>query len=155
MRQVEKFAYISSIDHQWVEHLDGIEGLREGVRLRVYGQRDSLAEFKNEAFQMFEGLMGKIEAQLARSLFRVGVASQRPEIPTNLLRTNEDQLDQTGLIEAADEEVVAATGKKAFASPPQSSTDSSQSVAKKLGRNDPCWCGSGKKWKKCHYPQLG
>jgi len=150
MRQVEKFAYISSIDHQWVEHLDGIEGLREGVRLRVYGQRDSLAEFKNEAFQMFEGLMGKIEAQLARSLFRVGVASQRPEIPTNLLRTNEDQLDQTGLMESADEEITAAAGKKAFATPSQNTSESSQPATKKLGRNDPCWCGSGKKWKKCH-----
>jgi len=152
MRQVEKFAYISSIDHQWVEHLDAIEGLREGVRLRVYGQRDSLAEFKNEAFDMFEGLMGKIEAQVARSLFRVGVATRRPEIPTNLLRTNEDKIDQTGLLESADEEITAAAGKKAFAKP---TSDNLQQTTKKLGRNDPCWCGSGKKWKKCHYPQIG
>lgn len=166
MHQIEKFAYLSSIDHQWVEHLDAIEGLREGVRLRVYGQRDSLAEFKGEAFSMFEGLMGKIESQLSRSLFRIGVAA-RPEIPVEQLRTNEDQMDQTGLVDVADEDITAVAGQRAFTTPSKFAASRGQSTAtgtpplsdntnnKKIGRNDPCWCGSGKKWKKCHYPQLG
>jgi preprotein translocase subunit SecA len=150
MRQIEKFAYLSSIDHQWVEHLDAIEGLREGVRLRAYGQRDALAEFKSEAFTMFENLMGKIESQVARSVFRIGVAPSPAEIPVGLLRTNEDQIDKTGLLPASDGEITAQTGQPAFAN----ISSSASSSPKKIGRNDPCWCGSGKKWKKCHYPQL-
>jgi preprotein translocase subunit SecA len=161
-RQIEKFAYLGSIDHMWIDHLDRIDGIEDAVKLRGYGQRDPLAEFKNEAFSLFEGLIDRIEEELSRRIFRVGVARMpQPEIPIREARTNVDQLDQTGLA-PADEELIAKAGEPAYAKTStntpafsgQRINSSQQEGKKKIGRNDPCWCGSGKKWKKCHYPQL-
>lgn len=147
MRQIEKYAYLGSIDHLWINHIDHIDGLREAVTLRAYGQRDPLVEFKNEAFELFEGLIDRIDEELSRRLFRVGVTAPRPEIPLDQARTNVDRTDAMGLAQKGADET-AKTGSKAFSG--------SESVKKKkIGRNDPCWCGSGKKWKKCHYPQQG
>jgi preprotein translocase subunit SecA len=129
MREVEKYAYLGSIDHLWMDHIDHIDDLREGVNLRGYGQRDPLVEFKNEAYTLFENLVDKIDEELGRRIFRIQVGQQRPEIPTNLMRENLDPADTTGVVEVK---------KKA-----------------KVGRNDPCPCGSGKKYKKCHFPQYG
>ncbi len=134
MRQVEKYAYLGSIDKLWIDHLDQIENLREGIGLRAYGQRDPLVEFKNEAFNLFEGLVSRIDEELSRRLFRINVGIPRSEIPLERAVENVDRNDSTGLSENR------KTDK------PKTST---------IGRNDPCWCGSGKKWKKCHYPQTG
>jgi preprotein translocase subunit SecA len=128
MREVEKYAYLGSIDHLWMDHIDRIDDLREGVTLRAYGQRDPLVEFKNEAYNMFEALVDKVDEELSHRIFRIGVAMPQPEVPVSAMEENLDTTDKTGVID------------------PKS---------KKMGRNDPCWCGSGKKWKHCHYPQLG
>jgi preprotein translocase subunit SecA len=136
---VEKYAYLGAIDHLWMDHIDHIDDLREGVTLRAYGQRDPLVEFKNEAFNMFESLIDKIDEELSHRIFRIGVAQPQPEIPLNLARENLDKSDDTGL--AGNAEETAKSGEKAFG-------------PNKMSRNDPCWCKSGKKWKKCHYPQL-
>lgn len=146
MREVEKFAYLGSIDHLWMDHIDYIDDLREGVTLRAYGQRDPLVEFKNEAYSLFEKLVEKIDSELSKRLFRIGVAAPQHEIPLNLARENTDRSDETGLY--GDSASTAREGEPAF------SSSSSQPAVKKLGRNDPCWCGSGKKWKHCHYPKL-
>lgn len=151
MREIEKFAYLGAIDHLWMDHIDHIDDLREGVTLRAYGQRDPLIEFKNEAYTLFENLVNKINIELSRRIFRIGVATPQPEIPLHLARENIDKLDQTGLSGGAD--TAARRGVPAFA--PQSANDDSSTTTHKLGRNDPCWCGSGKKWKRCHYPKLG
>ncbi|KKT33028.1 MAG: Protein translocase subunit SecA, partial [Candidatus Woesebacteria bacterium GW2011_GWB1_44_11b] len=110
MRLVERYAYLGAIDHLWIDHIDRIDGLREGVTLRAYGQR----------------VVDKIDEELAHRIFRIGI-SPRPEIPLERARTNIDRSDNIGL-----------TGNRG-----------------KIGRNDPCPCGSGKKYKKCHYPQYG
>ena len=127
MREVEKFAYLGSIDHLWMDHIDRIDDLREGVTLRAYGQRDPLVEFKNEAYNMFETLIDKVDEELSHRIFRIGVAMPQTEVPMNLIKENSDSSDKTGV------------------------TDPKLA---KLGRNDPCWCGSGKKFKHCHYPKL-
>jgi preprotein translocase subunit SecA len=168
VRQIEKFAYLGSIDKQWIDHIDHLDGLREGVRLRAYGQRNPLVEFKNEAFGLFEGLIDRIDQELAHRIFRIGVARvPTPEIKLEKATTNIDTADQTGLVDVATPELGAEKGQPAFARASagkpafagSNSTEPSFSKAtegqKKLGRNDPCWCGSGKKWKKCHYPQMG
>ncbi len=146
MREVEKYAYLGSIDHLWMDHIDHIDDLREGVTLRAYGQRDPLVEFKNEAYRLFENLMEKIDEELSHRIFRIGVAVPKSEIPLNLARENLDKSDTTGL--AGNAENTAKSGERAF-------PDKSSVISHKLGRNDPCWCGSGKKWKHCHYPQKG
>ncbi len=171
---IEKFAYLSSIDHMWIEHLDAIDAFEDAVKLRGYAQKDPLSEFKNEAFEMFESLLSKIDSEVSRRLFRVGVAQRpplrsqplpdlKPVIPFEQARTNVDQLDQTGLSNMG-EDRTAKSGTPAFSSSTSQSSginsvfNQSKEVTNKqtnkLGRNDPCWCGSGKKWKKCHYPQV-
>ena len=124
MRDVEKYAYLGSIDHLWMDHIDHIDDLREGVNLRGYGQRDPLVEFKNEAYTLFENLIEKIDEELSHRIFRIGVGIPQSEIPLNIARENLDTSDMTGVVDPK---------------------------AKKLSRNDPCWCGSGKKFKKCHF----
>ncbi|MDP3994808.1 MAG: preprotein translocase subunit SecA, partial [bacterium] len=123
MRQIEKYAYLGAIDRLWIDHIDYIDDLREGVEIRAYGQKDPLVEFKNEAFGLFESLIDRIDGELSRRLFRIGVNIPQPEIPLDQARENIDTRDNTGL-----------AGQPAFA---------------KTGRNDPCPCGSGKKYKKC------
>ena len=142
MRQIEKYAYLGSIDHHWIDHIDAIDDLRNAIGLRAYGQRDPLVEFKGEAYEMFESLLQRIDEEVARRIFRIGVNIPQSEIPTNLMRENVDTKDGTGLTESSNQ-VTKPLSKQ-----------------RKLGRNDPCWCGKlgsdGKplKWKKCHYPQL-
>jgi preprotein translocase subunit SecA len=150
MREVEKYAYLGSIDHLWMDHIDHIDDLREGVTLRAYGQRDPLVEFKNEAYNLFENLIDKIDEELSHRIFRIGVAQPQPEIPLNLARENIDKSDATGL--SGNAEQTAKTGEPAFA---KTSAGKSDIVKKKTGRNDPCPCGSGKKYKHCHYPKFG
>ena len=145
MRQIEKYAYLGSIDHLWIDHIDQIDDLREAIGLRAYGQRDPLVEFKNEAYDMFESLIDRIDEELCHRIFRIGVGIPQSEIPLAQARENVDASDQTGLVGNAEE--TAKKGAKAFSG--------NEGQTKKLGRNDPCWCGSGKKWKHCHYPQLG
>ena len=141
MRQIEKYAYLGSIDHHWIDHIDAIDDLRNAIGLRAYGQRDPLIEFKGEAYNMFEGLLTRIDEEISRRIFRIGVNIPQSEIPTNLMTENVDTKDGTGLKEGS--RSAGRTNNPA-----------------KLGRNDPCWCGKldsdGKplKWKKCHYPKL-
>jgi preprotein translocase subunit SecA len=130
MREIERFVYLASIDRLWVEHLDQMDDLREGIGLRGYGQQDPLVEYKKEAYTSFERLIGAIDSEVVRRLFRVQVGPLSPSsLPVNV-QTNVDTADSTGL---AQKPIV---------------------MGKKIGRNDPCWCGSGKKWKRCHYPQV-
>ncbi len=114
LKDLEKFVVLSSYDELWMDHLDTIDDLRDGIRLRGYAQKDPLVEYKQEAFNLFESLLSRINFTIARKIFRFQpIALQSPR-------------------EAAGE--VGPKDKK------------------KLGRNDPCWCGSGKKYKQCHYP---
>jgi len=151
MRSIEKYAYLGSIDHLWIDHIDHIDGLREGITLRAYGQRDPLVEFKNEAYELFERLVDRINEELSRRIFRIAVARAPSEIPLAQARTNEDDRDNIGLAETT-ADTTAQTGEPLIKR--TSPKDVAGSNVKKIGRNDPCWCGSGKKWKKCHYPQL-
>lgn len=139
MRQIEIYAYLGSIDHLWIDHIDHIDDLREAVSLRAYGQRDPLVEFKNEAYTLFENLIERIDEELSHRLFRIQVGAPQSEIPLAQARTNEDTLDQIGVVGNAN--AAAKVGDPAFKT--------------KVGRNDPCPCGSGKKYKHCHYPQYG
>ncbi len=142
MREIERFAYLGALDRHWIEHIDHIDGLRDAVRLRGVGQRDPLVEFKNEAFELFEALVERIDRELALRIFRVGIAQAPQEIPIASAVTNIDTSDSMGLIDDATRRLntVGKTGPG--------------EKKNKMGRNDPCWCGSGKKWKKCHFPQL-
>ncbi len=133
-RQIEKYVYLSTIDKLWIEHLTAVDDLREGIGLRGYGQRDPLVEYKKEAFGMFEKLLNQIDFEMIRKIFRVQVmATPQPTISLN------NAVEKHGLQDT--------TAKLPKAQPVVS--------GQKVGRNDPCPCGSGKKYKKCCYPKYG
>ncbi|HYM65054.1 MAG TPA: SEC-C metal-binding domain-containing protein [Candidatus Sulfotelmatobacter sp.] len=136
-RQVEKYVTLSVIDNLWVDHLDAVENLRQGIGLRGYGQKDPLVEYKNEAFRMFEQLINGIDDEIIHRIYKIQV-QEPPEVHAQHVINQ-----PAGGILGADE--ISVNAKKPVSSPPKNDK-------KKLGRNDPCWCGSGKKYKKCHYP---
>jgi preprotein translocase subunit SecA len=138
-RDIEKFVCLQVVDNLWTDHLEAIDDLREGIGLRGYAQRDPLVEYKTEAFNMFERFMEGIKSEVAHRIYKIQVV-QNPQIqrPKNLM-TN------AGQIASAIGDNTASLNKSA---PIKTSEDH------KLGRNDPCWCGSGKKFKRCHYPNL-
>ena len=139
-KEIIKYAYLSSIDTLWIDHLDAVEDLREGIGLRGYGQRDPLVEYKGEAFSMFERLMTQIDSELAKRLFRIQVGAQPPA-----------PLQKA--VEVKPEVAKPTSQNNDFLSAMQSLTRAGASNEhKNLGRNDPCWCKSGKKYKKCHFP---
>jgi preprotein translocase subunit SecA len=137
--QIIKTIYLSIIDHHWTDHLTAIEDLREGINLRGYAQLDPLVEYKNEAYRMFEELINNINFDLTHNLFRVELISQ-PE-----------QLKEKKLI-YQEAKAIDPFNQAQSSTPSNEKSPSSAPAKKKPGRNDPCWCGSGKKYKKCHYP---
>jgi preprotein translocase subunit SecA len=140
MRQIERWVSLQVIDSFWMEHLDAVDDLREGIGLRGYGQLDPLVEYKNEAFNMFDQLMAGIDGEIVHRIYKVQVATSPPAgVPPTI------QLESP--IAQAAKNIRTNASEQAVAQPVVN-------AGKKLGRNDPCWCGSGKKWKKCHYPAL-
>jgi len=145
MRQVERWVSLTIIDNLWMEHLEAIDDLREGIGLRGYGQRDPLVEYKNEAFSMFERLVAAIGSDIAHRIFKIQV-----NIPRESSVISRQSSDRN--IPLPTETAISKAAKQMRTN--QESAPQPVKLAKHLGRNDPCWCGSGKKWKKCHYPEL-
>jgi preprotein translocase subunit SecA len=123
MREMERVVILRVVDSKWMEHLDVMDSLREGIGLRAYGQRDPLTEYKHEAYQMFQGLIARIREDIVRYAFKVNVHKQ-PQRRQQAVVTGEQ-------------------GDKAGPAAPV------RREGKKIGRNDPCPCGSGKKYKRC------
>ncbi|MEJ2314941.1 MAG: preprotein translocase subunit SecA [Nitrospirota bacterium] len=125
MRYIEKVVMLQLVDSQWKDHLLAMDHLKEGIGLRGYGQRDPLTEYKKEAFDMFAELTGRISTEALSRLFKVQVRAAE-----DLKTAPRQQRVSYNRGEGAQERKPAARGKK-------------------VGRNDPCPCGSGKKYKKC------
>lgn len=129
---LERFVLLRVIDQKWVDHLRAMENLREGIGLRAYGQRDPLVEYQREGFEMFESMVQNIEEDTLRYIFRVAVKKQgdgevQKQVkgsPARELRTNKNDA------QGAQKPAPVRKGRK-------------------IGRNDPCPCGSGKKYKNC------
>lgn len=147
MPLMERSVVLSVIDAMWMDHLDAIDHLRQGIGLRGYAQKDPLVEYKNEAFRMFEQLMSGIDDDIVHRIYRAQIVQQ----PT-------DFAQHSMLIEQAaggTAKTKVQNKRKSQEQSPRSLASGSASVSdsqSKLGRNDPCWCGSGKKYKKCHWP---
>ncbi len=149
-RYLIKSILLQLIDSKWKEHLHGVDELREGIGLRAYGQRDPLVEYQHEAFDMFEGMTQAIKEEAVEFLLKVRpVRAERVE--TALARTEQafehpDASAASALATAGDTSATAhALGPGVRERAPEPVRN-----AQKVGRNDPCPCGSGKKYKKCH-----
>ncbi len=129
--EVERFVLLQSYDELWMNHLDAIDNLRDGIGLRGYAQKDPLVEYKQESFAMFESLLTRIDSTTSHRIFRVQV-----QMPTEMAQP----------IKGVEK---SSQGEKKLAAKKEG----------KIGRNDPCWCGKLKsdgrpvKFKDCHYPQ--
>ena len=131
MRHVERWVLLRAIDTHWVEHLTEMDELREGIYLRGYGQQDPLIAYKNESHRYWTELQSRIAATAAQMILRVSV---QPVEQTEQRQQERRERAAQGTASAGGLERASPNG------PPKG----------KLGRNDPCWCGSGKKFKKCH-----
>lgn len=149
MRQIERWVSLQVIDNLWMDHLDAIDDLREGIGLRGYGQRDPLVEYKNEAFNMFERLMAGIDGEIAHRIFKVQV-----QLAPGMAPGAVPQPQQQPPVPVIPQETVMSKAAKTMRTNAEANSTTPKVVGKKLGRNDPCPCGSGKKWKKCHYPEI-
>lgn len=168
LRQVERDVYLRTIDSLWMEHIDEMSYLRQNVALQAYGQRDPLIEYKNQGYQMFNAMRGNIETGVVQTLFRVEIKVKEPasvvadSLPASSdMMTNADQIESNldgGTVVGARGPAPASsggsvsTGFSGSVMPTviKASDDSMDDGVEKVGRNEPCPCGSGKKYKKCH-----
>ncbi|HVM29958.1 MAG TPA: preprotein translocase subunit SecA [Candidatus Limnocylindrales bacterium] len=168
--QVERYVLLRTIDQLWVDHLTELDDLRRGVGLRGYGGIDPLNEFRKEAYRLYEELRGFIRHQVASTIFRLSVQPVVQQTVTSAGPATATTYDTGGSAPAGraaaplpalagmaagarrgiqyqhgDQPVAAGGGQTA-----QGASASTAPDGRKLGRNDPCWCGSGKKFKRCH-----
>jgi preprotein translocase subunit SecA len=154
-REVERYVILQTVDQRWREHLEAMDYLREGVHLRAFAQLDPLVQYRAEGHTMFEELGKTIREEVVFTLFHVAVTIEEPALepiqaPGGALSYEHET--------SAGADVIAAAGgaATALAAPPAASPGAiptqQQAVNehKDIGRNDPCWCGSGKKFKRCH-----
>jgi preprotein translocase subunit SecA len=158
MRRIERGVYLNVIDALWMEHIDNMQHLRDDVSLRGYGQRDPLVEYKEEAYVMFSRLLGDIQGNTVGTLFKINLSQQVPE---HLLKaskpkqifTNEAQIES---VLSGKNQITASTNASTMddqgGNPVvvKATSATSAKIQPPAGRNDPCPCGSGKKYKKCH-----
>jgi preprotein translocase subunit SecA len=171
MRYLERQILLQIIDNRWKEHLYEMDYMREGIHLRGFAQIDPLVAYKNEGFTMFRDLMNSIWEEFARIIFHVEVNIEpadfepEPEVSAQELSYAGGGADQpSALDEAAQAAMAQGTAPAAGAGAAAvgaataggngATSENPETVVKsdrdKIGRNDPCWCGSGKKYKKCH-----
>ena len=133
LRWLERHILLDIVDGQWKDHLLTLDHLKEGIGLRGYGQKDPLVEFKKEAFNLFEEMMDRIDTEAVRFLFLMQPA--KPEAEARQIEQRQRRQQQNLQFQAGPAQAEAPKPVRAGA---------------KVGRNDPCPCGSGKKYKKCH-----
>jgi preprotein translocase subunit SecA len=147
MRYVEKTILLQTLDHLWREHLIMLDHLRQVIGLRGYGQRDPLQEYKSEAFSLFEAMIAHLREAVTAQLMRVEIVppeNQQPELP----QMEAHKLDPN----TGEDEMAFANVSLAPAATADAAARDPKNVATwgKVGRNEDCPCGSGKKYKHCH-----
>ncbi|HEU0029044.1 MAG TPA: preprotein translocase subunit SecA [Kofleriaceae bacterium] len=156
---------LEEIDQQWIEHLKTMDALREGIGLQGYGQKDPKKEYKKAGFSLFSEMMDRIQTNVVTKLFRVQIQREEAQVPQ--VHTKERQMEERGVANKSEEEnaeqaaaeqlAIKAATRTRPGRRTQQSADGDGAKAEpvrrdrpKVGRNDPCPCGSGKKYKKCH-----
>jgi preprotein translocase subunit SecA len=156
IKRLLQFVMLQVIDKLWMEHLYNMDSLREGIGLRAYGQTDPLIAYKQEAFSMFAEMMGNVKSDIVSTFYRASIYAakeekQRREVPQEYIH------QAVSGFQLSQEEQMAMAGGGAEAAGPEGRMPEQEGVKlqpfkrdhSKVGRNDPCPCGSGKKYKKC------
>ncbi|HYX21329.1 MAG TPA: preprotein translocase subunit SecA [Thermoanaerobaculia bacterium] len=149
MRTHEKFVMLQVVDQQWKDHLLAIDHLKEGIGLRGYGQRDPLIEYKKESFELFTLMKERIEDQIVQYLFKLQPVAREESAEDVNARTTERRAPVAMPARRGPSNVNYSYGAAASGGQ-DAKVETMQRSAPKVGRNDPCPCGSGKKYKKCH-----
>ncbi|MEI6788791.1 MAG: preprotein translocase subunit SecA [bacterium] len=154
MQNVERQVMLQSIDQHWQDYLRSIDGLRQGVGLRAYGQRDPLVEYKREAYGMFATLMDDIREEICEKIFRASaqiLAFERfmRQIPTQTIHDGVSVLGHGGESTPESSRSAVRGGDAVMQAALKAASTPVRRQVEKVGRNDPCPCGSGKKYKKC------
>jgi len=153
MARIEKMVVLQVIDEKWKDHLREMDDLKEGIHLRAYGQKDPLVEYKTEGFRMFMELLDQINTEIITTVFKLFPAPaaqlplRGPSRPPQQVRLTHEST--AGLGFQGNREPVAG-GAASEPSPAKAGKPQPIQVGEKIGRNDPCPCGSGKKYKQCH-----
>jgi preprotein translocase subunit SecA len=163
MREIERFLMLQVVDVRWREHLEAMEYLREGIHLRAMAQKDPLVEYRGEGHRMFEELSAQIREEVLRYLFHVEIERQEAERLAPAAGPNggglvyeHEQMAGADVIQAAGSGQMASAAMAGVSTAPAvgaTSVVTQQRTASeydRVGRNDPCPCGSGKKYKRCH-----
>lgn len=164
MRALERYLLLEIIDERWREHLYDMDYLREGIHLRQVAQVDPLVAYKNEAYELFQDLVKTIWTDFTRLIFNVEIVDasetqpRRQPLPAGGSATRPAKVTYSGGVALQGAEALAAAAAAAGAGTALAQTEPAPQpvqqrvVAPKerIGRNDPCWCGSGKKYKRCH-----
>jgi preprotein translocase subunit SecA len=154
MRELERYIVLQVVDMRWREHLENMEVLREGVHLRQMAQKDPLVEYTGEGERMFTELGRIIRSEVVLHLFHAEIAPEQAEQQLQQSQTTNGNIQYEHETSAGAAAIMAAGGGEAVEAGVPSAGVVTQPVRasehEKLGRNDPCWCGSGKKFKKCH-----
>jgi preprotein translocase subunit SecA len=135
MRLHEKYLLLQVIDTQWKDHLLVLDHLKEGIGLRGYGQRDPLIEYKKESFDLFQEMMERIQDRVVKYLWRLEVVTESEQAAASA-RQPAPRMPRQSVYN--------------YSAPPKEAPQPVKRREAKVGRNDPCPCGSGKKYKKCH-----
>jgi preprotein translocase subunit SecA len=152
MRELERFVILQVVDVRWREHLENMDYLREGVGLRSMAQKDPLVEYTAEGERMFTELGRAIRGEVVLHLFHAELAPEEAQVlqqPQGAQTTNGHLQYQHETAQGAEAIAAAGSGQAVMEGMPSSRTVVASELDK-IGRNDPCWCGSGKKFKKCH-----
>ena len=150
LRHLERVFLLNTIDTKWKDHLYAMDQLRDGVGLRSYGQRDPLMEYKKEGFSMFQAMYGSIGEEAAEIMFKVQPMARDSEEPKSVFASLPQKMvhnEFSGLSSAA---ANAAAQNPSAPALEQEKPQHIHHEGSKVGRNDPCPCGSGQKYKKCH-----
>src|SRR5829696_5850501 len=156
MRDIERQVMLRVIDTRWREHLYEMDYLQEGIHLRAMGQKDPLVEWQREGFQMFEALVDNVAADFVKYVMHLQMVRQEPEQPAEVRDVSysapEEPVGGSDSMKRAAVAEAAAAGEQSApeAVEPEANTPVVKSAEQKVGRNEPCWCGSGKKYKLCH-----
>jgi preprotein translocase subunit SecA len=142
-RAVERWVLLRTIDTHWIEHLTEMEELREGIYLRGYGQQDPLVAYKRESHDFFEQMRARIGTGVAQMAMRVAVRTAEQA-------EQAEGQQQPGNTTSTSGNGTTTTGRSDVRTNRDAPSSQSRPANEKIGRNDPCWCGSGKKFKKCH-----
>lgn len=147
MRQLEKQIALTIIDRKWMDHLDMMDDLRQGIGLRAYGQRDPLTEYKFESFELFKNMTESIRSDVIKTLFHIQVVTGDTQLKERQITEVSGDQDTTNLALRQPGQL----SREMYTNSPEASERKQQPIIKgaKIGRNDPCPCGSGKKHKKC------